>query len=65
MDIILRAAFKNQTGSDSDVGKNHPKSYILFVTFMKHSIQLFFFITPLRFRFTEDQFFGAFDTFFS
>ena len=44
--ICLRAAFsKNQTDSgnfDSDVGKNHPKSYILFITFVKHPIQLFF-----------------------
>ena len=41
--FFLRAAFsKNQTGSDSDVGKYHPKSYILFITFVKHPIQLFF-----------------------
>ena len=64
----VRAAFsKNQTDSgnfDSDVGKNHPKSYILFITFVKHPIQLFF-STPLHFCFTEDQSFGAFDTFFS
>ena len=62
MNHYLRAAFsKNQTDSDnfdSDVGKNHPKSYILFITFVKHPIQLFF-STPLRFRFVEDQSFGA------
>ena len=39
----LRAVFsKNQTGSDSDVGKNRPKSYILFITVVKHPIQVFF-----------------------
>ena len=62
----LRAAFsKNQTGSDSDVGKNHPKSYIFVHYLCETPHTSFFFSTPLRFRFTEDQSFGDFDTFFS
>ena len=49
--IILKSIFsKNETdyrNVDTDVGKNHPKSYILFITFCETPHTTFFSTTLL------------------
>ena len=63
----LRATFfKDQAdlrNFDTDVGKISSKSYILFITIVRHHT-LFFFLTPLRFRDTEDKKMVALTLFF-
>ena len=34
----------DQTGNDTDVGRNHPKSYIWFITIVRHQIYFCVFV---------------------